>query len=118
MRSLEILYTILLAGLCLPVVVIGCLAVVWAMEDRPPRPRHAVRAPRRPVRGPGMPIPYWTREERPAPFLIDLRDGPATDWIDPVDAEIATWRPWELETGEFPAIIDAMGARLWRRWRA
>jgi hypothetical protein len=32
--------------------------------------------------------------------------------IDPVKAEMLTeWepRPWELATGEFPAIIEAMG---------
>jgi len=61
-----------------------------------------------------MPTPYWERHERPAPVLVRLSGG--TVPLDPVMAEWETewpdpppWRPWELETGEFPAIIDAMG---------
>ena len=99
---------ILLAVLC-----IG-LPVAWYLEDHGPRHRH--KPPRRPVRGPGMPIPMWDRYERPAPVLIAVAasDG-HTVALDPVTAELETewtdkpWSPWELATGEFPAIIERMG---------
>jgi hypothetical protein len=106
---------VLLAGIFLPVVAMAGLGVVWAMEDR--CPKHRARPPRRAVRGPGMPVPYWEGREGPPAFLIAVRptDG-HTVTIDPVAAEWATewpepkpWSPWELATGEFPAIIERMG---------
>ena len=115
MTALMLLGGVLLAGIFLPVVAMAGLGVVWAMEDR--CPKHRARPPRRAVRGPGMPVPYWEGREGPPAFLIAVRptDG-HTVTIDPVAAEWATewpepkpWSPWELATGEFPAIIERMG---------
>ena len=96
---------VLLAVLC-----IG-LPVAWYLEDRGPRHRH--RPSPRPVGGPGMPIPMWDRYEPPPPILIDAR-APTVP-LDPIAAEWETewtarpWSPWELATGEFPAIIERIG---------
>ena len=115
MTALMLLGGVLLTGISLPVVAMAGLGVVWAREDRRPKPR--ARPPRRAVRGPGMPVPYWEGREGPPAFLIAVRptDG-HTVTIDPVAAEWATewpepkpWSPWELATGEFPAIIERMG---------
>src|SRR5215469_6731455 len=107
--TLGVAIVVLLAILC-----IG-LPIAWYLEDHGPRHRHRHRhqPPRRPVHSPGMPIPMWDRYEPPPPILIDMR-APTVP-LDPIAAEIETewnakpWSPWELATGEFPAIIERMG---------
>ena len=105
---------LVLLGLTMAALTLILAFVIPALVELggPRRPKHRSRVPRRPVHGPGMPVPYWTRAERPPPILIDLRprDG-HTVTIDPIAAEWATewpdpkpWSPWELETGEFAAI--------------
>jgi hypothetical protein len=109
--ALMLLGGVLLAGIFLPVVAMAGLGVVWAREDR--RPRHRARPPRWALPGRGMRVRYGVGGVGPPAFLIAVRarDG-GTVPIDPVKAEMLTeWepRPWALETGEFPAIIERMG---------
>ena len=92
----------------LALVVMGVFIVEIWRECGPVRPhrRHVYGPPPVTYRGPS-----W-------PALEVLRGD--TVALDPVAAEWETewtdrpWSPWELETGEFPALIDGMDARLWR----
>jgi hypothetical protein len=119
MTMLTVSGAVVLLGVALAVftLILAFTVPAWRELAGPRRPRPRARPPRRAIRGPGMPVPYWEGREGPPAFLIAVRptDG-HTVTIDPVAAEWATewpepkpWSPWELATGEFPAIIERMG---------
>jgi hypothetical protein len=86
----------------LTLLIVAAFAVEAWRELGAHEPRHA--APR----------PQEVAWEPRTDVLPRVHDG--TGELDPVSAEIETWetedavwRPWELATGEFPAIIDRLG---------